>query len=236
MQMRLTSYAALAWLVGTLCLASPLASHSAPAISGPASIVDGDTLLIAGEVVDLKGIDAPESAQLCVRDDGTKWPCGRRVVDALRDLIADRPVTCQKMPRNGGRESAGASQAVCALADGREINGLLVEAGLAVTHPKSGKTYLAAEARARRAQRGLWASFFEPPADYRARRWDEASARAPDPACPIKGNIDKDGERLYLMPHSHAYGWVRIEARRGERWFCSEQDAMQAGWRAPLAR
>jgi endonuclease YncB( thermonuclease family) len=34
-------------------------------VSGPATVVDGDTLVVAGEHVRLQGIDAPEMHQTC---------------------------------------------------------------------------------------------------------------------------------------------------------------------------
>ena len=37
-------------------------------ITGPARVIDGDTIDIAGERIRLHGIDAPESAQTCVAD------------------------------------------------------------------------------------------------------------------------------------------------------------------------
>ena len=214
------------------CLAAGLGVPAAAAdISGPAAIVDGDTLLVAGQTVHLGFIDAPEGGQLCVRENRRKWPCGQRAVDALKALVGDRPVTC----RGEARDSNGWLVAVCASAEGRELNGLLVEAGLALAVRRDAEAYVAAERRARKAARGLWSGFFEAPSGYRARRWAEAGEIAPEPECPIKGNVDRAGARTYLMPHSRSYGWARIEPGRGERWFCSEAEAVAAGWRAPIS-
>ncbi len=57
----------------------------------------------------------------------------------------------------------------------------------------------------------------------------------PVPAhCRIKGNIHMDsGERVYHTPDSPWYGRTEIDTRAGERWFCTEQEARDAGWRAP---
>ena len=69
------------------------------------------------------------------------------------------------------------------------------------------------------------------PAAYRAeQRAMRARANAPDGACTIKGNISGNG-RIYHLPGSPAYGPTRIDERRGERWFCTEDEARAAGWR-----
>ncbi len=54
-----------------------------------------------------------------------------------------------------------------------------------------------------------------------------------DAACAIKGNINRRGERIYHRPGSASYDDTRIDERRGERWFCTEEEARAAGWRAP---
>lgn len=57
---------------------------------------------------------------------------------------------------------------------------------------------------------------------------------ASDPDCLIKGNINRDGERIYHTPWSSPhYKRTKINIKKGERWFCTEGEARQAGWRAP---
>jgi hypothetical protein len=94
--------------------------------------------------------------------------------------------------------------------------------------------FIEEEDAARAAGTGLWQTNFEPPWQYRAKRWDVAAQKAPD-GCPIKGNINRDGERIYHTPWgSQWYDRTRISTSKGERWFCSEREALDAGWRAPL--
>jgi micrococcal nuclease len=54
---------------------------------------------------------------------------------------------------------------------------------------------------------------------------------APPPGCLIKGNISADGEKIYHVPGGRSYDRTVIDLSRGERWFCSEQEAQAAGWR-----
>jgi micrococcal nuclease len=46
--------------------------------------------------------------------------------------------------------------------------------------------------------------------------------------CDIKGNINSKGEKIYHTPESPYY-----ERTKQEQWFCSEAEAVQAGFRAP---
>lgn len=50
--------------------------------------------------------------------------------------------------------------------------------------------------------------------------------------CDIKGNIAVDsGEKIYHLPGQRYYEQTKISPSYGERWFCSEADAVAAGWR-----
>lgn len=56
--------------------------------------------------------------------------------------------------------------------------------------------------------------------------------RLVDPGCNIKGNISiSSGERIYHVPGQKFYSETRISHEYGERWFCSEAEAREAGWR-----
>lgn len=60
-----------------------------------------------------------------------------------------------------------------------------------------------------------------------------APSVAPKSGCLIKGNINSKGERIYHVPGRGSYAQTEINEGAGERWFCSEDEAQQAGWRAP---
>jgi hypothetical protein len=50
--------------------------------------------------------------------------------------------------------------------------------------------------------------------------------------CNIKGNISVNtGERIYHVPGQKFYSETIISSGKGERWFCSEDEARAAGWR-----
>jgi hypothetical protein len=57
----------------------------------------------------------------------------------------------------------------------------------------------------------------------------------PVPPCDqIKGNVNSAGERIYFTVKSINYKNVKIDETKGEKWFCSEDEALAAGWRKAL--
>ncbi|MEL6580326.1 MAG: hypothetical protein AAFQ14_11270 [Cyanobacteria bacterium J06621_12] len=50
--------------------------------------------------------------------------------------------------------------------------------------------------------------------------------------CIIKGNISYNSDRkLYHLPGMKDYEGTVIDKARGERWFCTESEAVKQGWR-----
>jgi micrococcal nuclease len=112
------------------------------------------------------------------------------------------------------------------------VNMALIEQGLARTYAyppdtKYRRDFADAEARAKLARLGMWGSVCgTAPAD-------EASPDAGvlPGTCEIKGNISTVGDKIYHLPLCRSYSKTVISTQDGERWFCSEQEAQDAGWR-----
>lgn len=50
--------------------------------------------------------------------------------------------------------------------------------------------------------------------------------------CDIKGNVSFDsGEKIYHVPGQNYYSETKINTSYGERWFCTEDEAISNGWR-----
>jgi endonuclease YncB( thermonuclease family) len=143
-------------------LGGATAPASGQELVGIATVIDGDTVEIHGRRVRLHGIDAPESAQLCTRPDGSRWRCGQASALALADRIGRHQITC----RQTDTDHYGRIIAICRQA-GADLNGWLVEQGLAVAYRRYSLDYARAEDRARRAQRGIWGTTFDMPWDWR---------------------------------------------------------------------
>jgi hypothetical protein len=50
-------------------------------------------------------------------------------------------------------------------------------------------------------------------------------------SCKIKGNFSRNGARIYHVPGGRWYSRTKIDQTKGERYFCSNTEAVEAGWR-----
>ena len=192
--------------------------------SGRASVIDGDSIEVAGREIRLHGIDAPEGRQTCIAQ-GKRWRCGRRAARALARRISGKRVTCAQRDR----DRYGRIVAVCRQG-GQDLAAWLVAEGWALAYRRHSMAYVDEEAAARAARRGIWRGKFVPPWDWRRIQRDQGKG-GNGTRCRIKGNINRQGKRIYHVPGGHYYARTRIDLTAGERWFCSEAEAHAAGWR-----
>src|SRR5512134_1603793 len=68
-------------------------------VTGPATVIDGDTIVVAGERIRLEGIDAPELHQTCTAY-GQPWACGRTSAEWLQEHLNGRQVECVSHARD----------------------------------------------------------------------------------------------------------------------------------------
>jgi endonuclease YncB( thermonuclease family) len=210
------------------CLAGagfPTKASENAVLSGNADIVDADTIRVNGNPIRLYGIDAPESRQTCERA-GRSYACGKTATRALADLIAARPLRCTLL----GKDNYGRSLGICSVG-GTELNSAMVSQGWALAFVKYSSRYVEDQKRGEVAKLGLWAGSFVKPWEWRSGESRSAQATG---SCIIKGNINGKGERIYHMPFQRYYSRTHVDIRRGERWFCTEDEALSAGWRRSL--
>jgi endonuclease YncB( thermonuclease family) len=193
-------------------------------LTGRATVVDGNTIIIRGWRIRLDAIDAPESRQTCEAD-GQPWRCGQQAALALAEKIGAANVTCA----NRGRDHYSRTLAICTLGD-LDLNGWLVAEGWALAYRFYSTEYVSDEDVAKAASKGVWRGRFVPPWDWR--RGVRLADAEPPGECAIKGDINQDSERIYHVPGGRWYAETRISPDRGERWFCTEEEARDAGWRA----
>ncbi|MGR3376971.1 thermonuclease family protein [Salipiger abyssi] len=216
-------------LCSALVLLLGLAVTAEAGPSGRLHVIDGDTFDIGGTRVRLHGIDAPEAEQMCGGDGVPMWGCGAWVSGEVRARYDGRRARCETLDT----DRYGRAVARCTVG-GKDMGRSLVQAGLAFAYRQYSMDYDLDEKRAAVQGRGLHGAGVQSPAAFRAAARTGAAAvnaaTAPQ-GCVIKGNISRDGKRIYHMPGQTYYEATRINPARGERWFCSEAEARAAGWR-----
>lgn len=111
------------------------------------AVIGGDTLRLEGQVIRLRGVEAPDRGDRC----RGQVDCGGAATSVLAGLVRDRRVEC----RMTGRDRAGRPYGACE-ANGTDLSRAIVASGWARALP--GVPELAdLELRARRQRAGLWA-------------------------------------------------------------------------------
>lgn len=174
-------------------------------------VFDGDTFQLAtGKRVRLMGLDAPELNE-----------CGGPEAKAyLSELILNQNVgLSQQATEAYGRDLAIVNQGDIF------INGKMMEAGWG--RPDYRKNTFREEMtedyhQAQKSGKGLWGMC--------------VSANPPSAKCTIKGNIDTaTGKKIYHTKSCSQYDEVELNQAFGEKWFCSEADASEAGFKKAMS-
>ncbi len=213
------------WLVWRAAAALPsIMTNAESTLKGRAVALSGDTLRLSKTTVVLSGIEAPINGQTCVSERSRRWRCDEAAKTALARLLRSGPVTCELSGSNDVDHRIG----TCRQGE-EDIAAELVRNGHVFAETGFFSAYGSLESKAQAAKVGIWRGKAVRPSDYRAQKWEEAKREAPK-GCPIKGNVTH-GRRVYVLPWARGYERVKISRRRGERWFCSEDEALAAGWK-----
>ena|ERR1051326_7833707 len=133
-------------------------------VSGPARVIDGDTLVVESVHVRLYGIDAPEKAQMCQKH-GLDYECGVVATAHMTDMTYGKTVTCDAVP--GQRDRYGRMIGKCSTSDISDLNDRMVRSGQALAYRRYSMDYAEAEDEAHTAKRGVWSGTFVNPWDWR---------------------------------------------------------------------
>jgi micrococcal nuclease len=192
-------------------------------------VVDGDTIevQIAGATYRVRyiGIDTPETV-----DPRQPVQCyGREASERNRELVEGKTVGLEKDVSE--TDQYGRLLRYVWL-DDEMVNAVLVREGYAtaVSYPpdvKYQELFLSLQQEARDAGLGLWGPACIPtPVALGVCNYSGTNQPV------IKGNISQTtGEKIYHVPGGEFYDKTVIDESAGERWFCTEQEAVAAGWR-----
>lgn len=213
-------------------------------------VIDGDTIeLEGGRKVRYIGIDTPETV-----DPRKTVQCfGKEAAEKNKEWVLGREVRLEKDISETDRYGRLLRYVYVRMGETElMVNEGLVREGFAhaSSYPpdiKYQERFSIAEAEAREVGRGLWSECPvrvsaspgtpETSAETTEVRGttetkSEAGAQSSVPSgCVIKGNISSSGEKIYHLPGCGSYAKTSIDEARGERWFCTEEEAVGAGWR-----
>jgi micrococcal nuclease len=205
--------------------------RSAGTSASVVSVIDGDTIEVelengVTERVRYIGIDTPET----VHPSKPVQCFGKEASARNKELVLGKAITLVRDVTDRDRYGRLLRYVYV---DNVMINETLVREGYAnvYTYPPDVRydaLFRTAERFAREEKKGLWSgacTSVEP---------TPLSTFAPESACPIKGNINTAGEKIYHLPGCKSYDKTTINESQGERWFCSEGEAQGAGWRKAL--
>ena len=100
-------------------------------LTGKATVVDGDTIIVSGVTVRLKGVDAPELG----RD------LGQSAKEAMEDIIGSETVSCDLT----GEKTHGREVGYCRVISGVDINREIIREGHALACPRYSDRYMTDE-------------------------------------------------------------------------------------------
>lgn len=173
-------------------------------------VIDGDTLVIGnGTKVRLVGIDAPELEH-----------CGGiEAKGELEKLVLEKKVSLSQIKVDNFRRLLAVVKV-----DSRVINLKMLESGWAKwdgTTNEMGERFKNMANEAREKRLGVYSA---------------KCRESENKDCIIKGNIEKrsgsvtGGRKFYFFPGCSEYKKTIVEKEEGEEWFCTEDEAVKAGY------
>ena len=136
------------FLQSSKALVETPASSQISAPAGRLAVLDGDTLRVGDQVVQLEGIAAPARGSVCHRAAQADLDCGSAAANALASLVRGGSVDCTIH----GRDQRGRPVGNC-VAAGVRLNEAMVRNGWARAEVDDLREL---EASARAAGRGIW--------------------------------------------------------------------------------
>jgi endonuclease YncB( thermonuclease family) len=131
-------------------------------IIGIANITDGDTINILQKKIRLHGIDAPEKAQKCSKNNKDYY-CGLTAKIVLKKKVNKNIVTCKVQKK---KDRYGRYIGVC-FSKKINLNKWMVRNGYAVAYKRYSIDYVADEEYAKKNKLGLWSGSFIYPEKWR---------------------------------------------------------------------
>ena len=165
-------------------------------ITGPAYVIDGDTIDISDVRIRLNGIDTPEIEQIC-RTNGLIWHCGVEATKVMRHLTKGKTVTCI----GNTNDRYGRLIANCFVGN-LNLNATMVEAGMALAYRYYSFEYIEQEDLAKETKQGLWSGEFITPWNWRKGERLPKESNPNEVCCKICKNSQACGDSCIKLSYT----------------------------------
>ncbi len=204
-------------------------------------VVDGDTIDVSidseVERIRLIGINTPETV-----DPRMPLECfGAEASNKAKELLTGKKVSLESDPSQGERDKYDRLLRYVFIEGGINFNLLMIQTGFAYEYTYDlPYTYHAefkeAQQQARERKIGLWGDMCQNTSTQSpsATAVPISAPVSGGNSCTIKGNISSSDEKIFHVVGCGSYSKTVIDESKGEKWFCSEQEALNAGWRKAL--
>lgn len=201
-------------------------------------VVDGDTIDVnidgVVERIRIIGINTPETV-----DPRKPVECfGVEASNKAKSLLSNKEVRLEADTTQGDRDKYSRLLRYVFLQDNTDFGLKMIQEGYAYeytynTSYRYQSTYKDAQKYAEKNKLGLWGDkcnqTIETPIFIPIVKNTSQTG-----SCAIKGNINSKKEKIYHYPGCGSYNQTVIDESKGEKWFCSEQEALDLGWRRAL--
>ena len=193
-------------------------------------VIDGDTIKVfinsQSETIRLIGINTPET----IHPEKAVECFGLEASLKLKELLEGKNVYLEEDKTQNDRDKYNRLLRYVYRNDNLFINQWMIENGFGFEYTYEipyiyQNEFRLAEKKAKIAKLGLWE---EGVCDNFNNLITEENKKN----CLIKGNISYNTkEKIYHLLECEDYSKTVINKAKGERWFCSEEEAIEAGWR-----
>jgi endonuclease YncB( thermonuclease family) len=208
-------------------------------------VVGDNVFLVNNTYINLYGITPIHYSQKCLDSDSKTYSCGFEYFKKLRYFLSRaKYVRCyfenEFQPTYIGN---GTHVPMTCFVNGFNLNEYIVSEGYALTFIDAYKNI---ESLARRNKLGVWRGKFMEPKVYLQYSANGVDANdqflkgnhsftypESESMCDIKA-VNRGDERLYLKPGDHFYNLVEIKSLTGDQLLCSEQEALEQGYRRKM--